>query len=111
MKNRTYLIGLSVTFLSLIAPSAFAADAPTMNQPDNGFYEGPDPEWATLHATSVQGTETHRQYHRDAAKTHLLWHAEHPSHQASAPYLVAHRIIHQVRNLLHRQFHTSPLTP
>lgn len=91
-------------------PAAFAAETvPTANQPDNGFYEGPDPEWATLHSTDARGTTEHRAYHRNAVKDHLTWHAEHKESQGISAYKIAHRIFHQMRNLLHRQFHTAPV--
>lgn len=82
-----------------------------MNQPDNGFFEGPNPEWATLHSTDVRGTEDHRQYHRDAVQAHLLWHQQNQSQRDTAAYENAHRIFHQDRNMLHREFHTAPLNP
>gem|GEM_PF-6881377 len=88
--------------------TALAADAvPTMNQPDNGFYEGPDPEWATLHSQDSRGTPEHRQYHRDGSLAHLRWHTEH-NMKSTTHYEDTHRIAHQKRNLAHRLFHTAP---
>ena len=111
MKNLK-IIGTSVTLLSMIAPSAFAAETiVTMNQPDNGFYEGPNPEWATLHSTDNRGTTEHREYHRDGVRSHILWHEENISGRNTGAYEEDHRIFHQDRNMLHRQFHTEPVTP
>ena len=106
-------VGLAITALSIITPSAFAetTPAPTMNQPDNGFYEGPDPEWATLHASDTRGTVEHRQYHREAVSDHLDWHVQNNSLQGTRAYEDAHRIFHQERNESHRAFHTEPIHP
>lgn len=108
MNTRRTVLRISFTLLGAIAPSAFAQAIPTMNQPDNGFYEGADPEWATLHSTDARGTTEHRQYHRDAVQAHILWHAEHRSEQGTAAYENTHRINHQERNANHRAFHTFP---
>jgi hypothetical protein len=107
MNNRLLLSIAFGAMCALPALPAYAQEAPTMNQPDNGFYEGRDPEWATLHSTSTQGTAAHRQYHRDAVKSHTQWHAEHASELGTAAYSAMHRIFHQERNLLHRLFHTT----
>lgn len=104
MRNKI-IIGMSL-LLSAIVPTAFAATA-TMNQPDNGFYEGSDPEWATLHSNDMFGTEEHRQYHRDAVQKHLQWHRDN-SVENNASYENAHRLFHQERNEEHRLFHALP---
>ena len=106
MRNGIFTIGMSVLSLSFFAPSAFAATLPTMNQPDNGFFEGSNPEWAALHSTSSLGTEEHRQYHRDAVQSLLQWLDAHRSEKAAATYNQAHRTFLQDRNLMHRLFHT-----
>ncbi len=111
MNKHTKILSLSLSLIGMFTPSAMAQTAPTMNQPDNGFYQGPDPEWATLHSTDENGTATHRQYHRDAVQAHLSWHAEHRAEQGNAGYIIAHRISHQVRNLQHRAFHSPIVTP
>lgn len=111
MKNRIITLGLSVTFLSTIALPTFAQIIPTMDQPDNGFYEGPNPEWSTLHSADTRGTLEHRQYHRDAVQEHLLWHQETRFDQDTVAYENAHRILHQERNENHRLFHTAPMNP
>ncbi len=108
MKNYR-IIGMSVVFLGVIVPSAIAETVPTMDQPDNGFYETADPEWAHLHSTDVRGTIEHRQYHRDAIKAHFLWLEQHKSGQGTDAYNTAHRLFHKERNNLHREFHTSPV--
>ena len=111
MKNHILTIGFVVSSLSAIASPAFAqtVPVPTMNQPDNGFFEGPSPEWAVLHSTDWRGTETHRQYHRDAVRAHLSeWHKQNrTSDRSNTVYEIAHRNIHQERNELHRLFHTA----
>jgi hypothetical protein len=109
MKNRLATVGLSVTLLSSFAASAFA-QVITMNQPDNGFFEGPSPEWATLHSTNTQGTVEHREYHRDGATALLLWLAQNKAERGTASYEDARRIFYQERNMAHRQFHTDPVT-
>lgn len=109
MRNPILLLGLSITFLGALVPMASAETIPTMNQPNNGFYEGPNPEWASLH--SANGTAAHRQYHRDAVQAHILWHDQHRSEQGTAAHVDAHRLYHQQMNLSHRQFHTAPPTP
>lgn len=111
MRNRIITAGMTLSVLSSIVPLASAAEAVTMNQPNNGFYEGPDPEWATLHSTSTLGTPEHREYHREAIRAHSLWHDQNRSTQGTNSYVDAHRIMHQERNMLHRQFHTAPVTP
>lgn len=104
--------GLALTLLAVAVPVAFAADmVPTMNQPDNGFHEGADPEWATLHSTDSRGTALHRQYHREGVRLHLNWHREHASEKGTAAYNEAHRLFHQERNMDHRDFHTAPVNP
>jgi hypothetical protein len=107
-----YILSLAVAVPLCFAmlPSASAAEPVTTNQPNNGFYEGADPEWATLHSTNAQGTEVHRQYHRDAVKAHLAWHAQNPS-LTTTGYAASHRIMHQLRNIAHRLFHTTPVNP
>lgn len=109
MQNRVITIGLSVTLLSSIAASAFAQII-TMNQPDNGFFEGPSPEWATLHSTNVQGTEVHREYHRNGVTALLLWLVQNKAERGTATYEDARRIFYQERNMAHRHFHTDPMT-
>lgn len=79
-----------------------------MNQPDNGFYEGPNPEWATLHSTDSRGTEQHRQYHRDAVKSLNLWLEQNRQEKGTESYDSAHRLVVQERNANHRAFHTEP---
>lgn len=103
-------IAIALSACGSMLPSAFAAEtiAPA-NQPNNGFYEGPDPEWATLHSTDARGTTEHRQYHRDAVKAHLTWHEEHKIEQGADAYTRMHRLFHQQRNMLHRLFHSMPL--
>ena len=108
MRNSVLTIGLTLSLLAIV-PSAFAQTAPTMNQPDWGFFEGPNPEWATLHSTSIFGTEEHREYHRDAVRSLLLWNQEHRSEQGTTAYRDENRLFHQERNMLHRQFHTAPV--
>ena len=109
MKNRVLTIGLTVTLLSSFAASAFA-EVITMNQPDNGFFEGPSPEWATLHSTNMQGTAVHREYHRDGVTALLLWLVQNKAERGTAAYEDARRIFYQERNMAHRQFHTDPVT-
>lgn len=109
MKKTTILLGLSLTFLSTIAPPAIADTIPTMNQPNNGFYEEPNPEWATLHSTN--GTVEHRQYHRDVVQAHLLWHTQHLPEKGTTAYGEAHRLYHQEMNMLHRDFHAAHPNP
>src|SRR3990167_7778099 len=104
MKNNI-ILSLSVTILGSIASPAIAQTIPTMNQPDNGFYEGPNPEWATLHSTDSRGTTEHREYHRDGVRSHILWHEENISGRNTGAYEEDHRIFHQDRNMLPRQFH------
>lgn len=111
MNKYIIVISISFAFLGIGVPSAMAQTVVTMNQPDNGFYEGPDPEWATLHSSDQRGTPEHRQYHRDAAQEHFLWHQEHHAEQGIVDYEFEHRLFHQERNHLHRQFHTSPFSP
>ena len=107
MKNSLLIIGLSVTVLSTIASTAFAETPVTMNQPDNGFFEGPSPEWAVPHATDWRGTEVHRGYHRAAVKTLLQYlPLRRTSYQADID-----REFHQDRNMNHRHFHTAPPVP
>jgi hypothetical protein len=109
MKKHLLTIGMSISLISTIAPVALAAEpAPTMNQPDNGFYEGPSPEWATLHSTDVRGTAEHRQYHREAVQILLQWMNEHRPDQGTSAYSDALRVMHQNRNMDHRHFHTDP---
>lgn len=107
MKKQIITIGSLLTALTSFTPVAFAETAVTMNQPDNGFYEGPDPEWATLHSTDNRGTVEHRQYHRDGVQAHTTWHNEHRMEQGTAAHEEMHRIAHQDRNLDHRSFHTD----
>jgi hypothetical protein len=108
MKNQVITIGISVVSLLTASPSAFAQTAPTMNQPDNGFFEGPNPEWSTLHSTDSRGTVEHRQYHRDAVQELLQWNAQHRADQGTSAYDGARRAFHQMRNMAHRHFHTDP---
>jgi len=111
MLNR-YSISVALATFAIGLPSAFAAEAtPTMNQPDNGFHEGADPEWATLHSTDSRGTPEHREYHRQGVRLHLAWHKEHLAQRGTAAYENAHRAFHQERNMNHRQFHTAPVNP
>jgi hypothetical protein len=113
MKKSIITIGISVMFLGTIAQTAVAVEAtPTMNQPDNGFYEGPNPEWAVLHSTNIDGTAAHRQYHRDAVKALFLWLEQHRSEKGTAAYDQTYRNLLQERNMDHRHFHTaSPASP
>jgi len=101
MKQSIITIGLSVAFLGTTTPLAIAQTVPTMNQPDNGFFEGPSPEWAIPHATDWRGTEDHRGYHRDAARSILRYQ---PERRTSADEN-ADRNFHQDRNMDHRQWH------
>ncbi len=110
MRNRIIIIGQSVIFLSSIAPPVLAQVVPTLNQPDNGFYEGPSPEWAALHSTDSRGTEVHRQYHRDAVRDLNAWLQQYQDERGTTAYDEAHRIVVQERNMLHRQFHSVPVT-
>lgn len=104
---------LSIVAISLltISTKTMAAEPVPTNQPNNGFYQGADPEWATLHATSLSGTAEHRQYHRDAAKAHSDWHEQNRAAQGTSAYANDHRYFHQERNRLHRLFHTAPINP
>ncbi len=111
MLKNLVILGLSVLFLGALAPSAMAESIPTMNQPDNGFYEGPNPEWAILHSTDMHGTAAHRQYHRDAVQTHIQWHQEHQTGQGTVAYDTEHRLYHQEMNMEHRHFHFEPTNP
>ncbi len=108
MRNKL-LFSLSVTFLSAVPTLAFAETPVTLNQPDNGFYEGANPEWANLHATD--GNADHRVYHRDAEEARRRWYAEHQSEAGTVAYSRALRLFLQERNMKHRQFHTAPVTP
>lgn len=100
-----------VLFLSALASTALAQAVTTMNQPDNGFNEAPDPEWATGHSTDAGGTPEHREYHRDGVKAHLVWHEENQPEQGTAAHSDAHRLFHQDRNTDHREFHTASVNP
>lgn len=106
MKHRI-LLSLTLASIGTIAVPAFAQTAPT-TQPDNGFYQGPDPEWSTLHSNDVRGTPVHREYHRDAVRTHLQWHSDTQLDRNTGAYSNTHRIRHQERNMAHRHFHTDP---
>lgn len=110
MKNISS-VGFALVFFFIALPSALAAETPTMNQPDNGFHEGADPEWATLHSTDTRGTVEHRQYHREGVRLHLAWHAANIANKGTAAYNDAHRLFHQNRNSDHRAFHTAPVNP
>jgi hypothetical protein len=110
MKNRIFTISMSAALLASTASPALAAAVVTMNQPDNGFFEGPSPEWATLHSTDTQGTAVHRQYHRDGAAALLSWLTQNRTERGTASYEDARRIFYQERNMAHRQFHTAPVT-
>jgi hypothetical protein len=111
MRKHRNIFGLSILFLGVTASPAFAQTAVTMDQPDNGFYEAADPEWAVLHSTDMRGTMEHREYHRAAARAHLVWHDAHRAAQGLMEYENDHRIFHQERNMSHRLFHMTPLTP
>lgn len=110
MKNRLFTISMSAALVATTITPAFAATVVTMNQPDNGFYEGPSPEWATLHSTDAQGTAVHRQYHRDGATALLQWLNLNRGERGTAAYEDARRIFYQERNMSHRQFHTTPVS-
>ncbi len=101
MRQSIITIGLSVAFLGTTIPLAIAQTIPTMNQPDNGFFEGPSPEWAIPHSTDWRGTDDHRGYHRDAAGNLLRYQ---PERRTSADEN-ADRNFHQDRNMDHRQWH------
>jgi hypothetical protein len=106
--NTIAIFAVALSLFTMALPSASAAETVLpANQPNNGFYEGRDPEWATLHSTDARGTTEHRQYHRDAAQEHLTWHTKNQSGQGTSVYAIAHRLYHQVRNALHRQFHSD----
>lgn len=111
MKNRIITIGFLITSFGALASPAFAQTLPTMNQPDNGFFEGPSPEWAIIHSTDSHGTEVHRQYHRDGAQKLLDWYQKNRSARGTNTYDNTNRIIHQVRNENHRGFHSAPINP
>lgn len=111
MRSQLAVLGASFAILGASAPSAAAQSHPTMNQPDNGFYEGPAPEWAALHSTDADGTATHRQYHRDGVQAHIQWHELRRSEQGTSAYVDDHRLVHQERNEAHRAFHTTPTNP
>ncbi|HLD71643.1 MAG TPA: hypothetical protein VI873_03455 [Candidatus Peribacteraceae bacterium] len=111
MRKHIINIGMSVSLLGTIATPAFAAEAtPTMDQPNNGFYEGPNPEWAVLHSTNMEGTAVHRQYHRDAVRMLSEWLEENRPERGTSSYENAQRLFYQDRNMLHRQFHTEPVS-
>ncbi|OGJ61075.1 hypothetical protein A3C37_03355 [Candidatus Peribacteria bacterium RIFCSPHIGHO2_02_FULL_53_20] len=101
---------MSAALLAATTSPALAYTVVTMNQPDNGFFEGPSPEWATLHSTDTQGTAVHRQYHRDGATALVLWLTQSRSERGTVAYEDARRIFYQERNMSHRQFHTAPVT-
>lgn len=111
MRNRTIIIGLAFAFLGTISSSAFAQAVATMNQPDNGFDEGPAPEWDNLHSTDPEGTEGHRQYHRDAVILLNMWFERNREERGTPAYNDAHRIVLQDRNMAHRHFHSPPVNP
>lgn len=110
MKN-IFLLGLSVAFLGAAAPSAFAATAAPVVEPNNGFYRGPNPEWAALHANNTGKGEDHRAYHRAAEQTRLQWYREHQGQQGTVEYHRALRAFLQQRNLMHRLYHTTTRNP
>ncbi|OGJ57526.1 hypothetical protein A2881_03720 [Candidatus Peribacteria bacterium RIFCSPHIGHO2_01_FULL_55_13] len=110
MKHRIVTIGMSAALLASTVSPALAAVVVTTNQPDNGFYEGPSPEWATLHSTSTLGTAVHRQYHRDGAAALLTWLSDHRPERGTIAYEDIRRIFYQERNMMHRQFHTLPVS-
>lgn len=97
----------AVFLMSGLPLPAFAAV--TMNQPNNGFYEGADPEWSALHAQDSRGTPEHRQYHTEKASEHLEWHRNNVA-STTVTYENAHRLFHQERNADHRLFHNGFIT-
>lgn len=110
MRKHILTTGFSIALVAATVSPAFAQTAVTMNQPDNGFYEGPSPEWATLHSTDTQGTAVHRQYHRDGAAALLDWLSDHRPERGTLAYEDIRRIFYQERNMMHRQFHTLPIS-
>jgi hypothetical protein len=108
MMNIHRAIGIPVAILSTVASTALAATGPTV-EPDTGFIRGPEPEWATSHAQDDQSTPDHRQYHRDEVQAHLEWHELNPTSMPG--YTRLHRLMHQERNLNHRQFHDPTYSP
>lgn len=110
MRKHILTTGVSIALVAATVSPALAQTPATMNQPDNGFYEGPSPEWATLHSTNTQGTAVHRQYHRDGAAALLDWLADHRAERGTIAYEEIRRIFYQERNMMHRQFHTLPVS-
>lgn len=100
-------LGMALSMSFAILPSAFAAEVIIRNEPTNGFTKGADPEWSSTHETLPSDAPNHRQYHRDAEDARTEWLNVSRSTKGTSAYNRLHRMMVQLRNMLHRQYHMN----
>lgn len=104
MKNLSSA-AVALSLLGTMLPSAFAAAIVVPNEPNHGFTTGENPEWTSAHQASLSSAYNHRQYHRDAENARVNWLNDHRAERGTNAYNIAHRIMVQDRNLMHRLYH------